>query len=149
MNVVHKIATAVDGIPKALNTIQHHLVSPRKKVIKQEFAFEKMIKELIDHQNELKIRRSDINLSSFDSYFRRILKGAGDKAPSSDGQSRPQSKDVNINILAAEESNEGMDTTPVGAAVFRNPGRNSRGAVQSQDHRDTFNKGGMFDAEPE
>jgi hypothetical protein len=42
--------------------------------VKQQFNFEGMIKDLVEHQQELKIRRSDINLSSFDSYFKRMTK---------------------------------------------------------------------------
>lgn len=81
LHVIQKIADAVDAIPEAVNKLQGMLKdTSRKKVLKQEFNFGGMIKELIDHQHDiLKIRRSDINLSSFGSYFKRVINDGKEK----------------------------------------------------------------------
>ena len=58
-------------MPKQISSLQK---DPSKKIKKQDFNFEAMIKGLIDNQVDIKIRKSNIMLSSFNSYFKKVIK---------------------------------------------------------------------------
>lgn len=65
------MASAVDSLPKQISSLQK---DPSKKIKKQDFNFEAMIKGLIENQVDIKIRKSNIMLSSFNSYFKKVIK---------------------------------------------------------------------------
>jgi hypothetical protein len=46
----------------------------RKKVMKQEYNFGTLIRDLMEEGKDFSIRKSDINLSSFGSYFKKVIK---------------------------------------------------------------------------
>jgi hypothetical protein len=68
---IQKLASAVDSLPKQINSLSK---DPTKKLRKQDFNFESLIKGLIDNQVDIKIRKSNIMLSSFNSYFKKVVK---------------------------------------------------------------------------
>lgn len=51
LNVIQKMASAVDSMPKIFEKMQK--ASPTRKVKKQEYNFEKMIQEIMESQKDL------------------------------------------------------------------------------------------------
>ena len=66
------MANYVDNLPKLLK--KSGVMAGLKRSLKQDYNFENMIKDLLEDKDlDLKVRKSDINLSSFDSYFKKVL----------------------------------------------------------------------------
>lgn len=104
LKVMEKMAMSMDNLPEALQQIQRH-AGQRKKPIKQEYHFEGMIKELLDHSKDFRLRRSDIGLSSFGSYFKKVIKEVNtkDHVPTIDGV-----KKMNLSPQRTEHDEDGQ-----------------------------------------
>lgn len=86
LKVMEKMAVTMDSLPALMQHVIQN-AGIRKKVMKQEYNFESLIKDLMDEGKDFRIRKSDINLSSFGSYFKKVIK----KQPAEGKQRRPSS----------------------------------------------------------
>ena len=64
----------MDNLPKLLKKSGVIRGAKKSSILKQDYNFENMIKDLLEDKDlDLNVRKSDINLSSFDSYFKKVL----------------------------------------------------------------------------
>jgi len=66
-----------------------------------------MIKELLDHSKDFRLRRSDIGLSSFGSYFKKVIKEVNtkDHVPTIEGSTV---KKMNLSPHRTEHDDDGQ-----------------------------------------